>query len=291
MTTELPVLRVDSWTPTRETLHMWLQIVGKMRMVCTPAVNHWWHVPLYVTARGLATGFAPTPGAGWDAEFDLVGHRLVLSTPSGGREVLPLHAQTVAGFYRDVQDALARLDLRIRISASPNEVPDAIPFAQDEVHSAYDPEAANAFWRQLLFAQGSLLRFRGEFIGKSSPVHFFWGAMDLAVTRFSGREAPPHPGGAPNCPDSVMREGYSHELSSAGFWPGGGEEGAFYSYAYPAPEGYDLAPVPEGARFDAALGEFVLPLEHVRAAPDPAGLVHDFLRATHAAAARLAHWH
>ncbi len=290
MTTELPLLRVDSWTPTRETLHMWVQIIGKMRMVSTPPINHWWHVPLYVTARGLATGFVPSPADGWDAEFDLVDHRLILRTTGGESEVLPLHAQSVASFYADVQAALARLGLGIRIFASPNEVPDAIPFADDEVHASYDPDAAHAFWRQLLFAQRVLQQFRGEFIGKCSPVHFFWGAMDLAVTRFSGREAPPHPGGAPNCPDFVMREGYSHELSSAGFWPGGGEEGAFYSYAYPAPDGYADADVPDGARYDTTLGEFILPLEAVRAAADPEGLVLDFLHATHDAAARLARW-
>jgi hypothetical protein len=269
---------------------MWLQIVGKLRMVCTPPINHWWHVPLYVTARGLATGLVPSPHRSWDAEFDFTGHELLFRTADGGRETISLRPMTVAVFYNEVRGALERLGLDIRIHASPNEVVDAIPFADDTVHSSYDPDAVTAFWQQLVFAHDVLLEFRSRFGGKVSPVHFFWGAMDLAVTRFSGRDAPPHPGGAPNCPDHVMREGYSHELSSAGFWPGGGAEGAFYSYAYPAPKEFDEAPVPEQATFDEGLGEFILPFEFVRAAADPRRLVSDFLEATFDAASRLGGW-
>ncbi|MEV8213543.1 DUF5996 family protein [Leifsonia sp. NPDC077715] len=283
-------LAVDSWQATRDTLHMWTQIVGKIRMALTPSVNHWWHVTLYLSARGLSTGPIPVPGGILDMEFDFVEHRLVLRSSDGERRYLPLAGQSVASFYAATMDALGSLGVEVEIHPVPNEVEVAIPFAEDTEHCTYDPEQAQAFWHQLIDAGTQLQRFRSRFIGKVSPVHYFWGAMDLAVTRFSGRTAPMHPGGAPNCPDSVMHEGYSHELSSAGFWPGGGAEGAYYSYAYPAPAGFADAEVPEGAYFSDALGEFLLPYEVVRAAADPDALVQAFLEATYRAAAELGEW-
>ena len=286
----IPVLPVDSWAATRETLHMWLQIVGKLRMACTPPINHWWHVTLTVTARGLGTGAVPYEGRLWDAEFDFISHELVLRTDDGERTLIALRPMSVADFYREVQAALSQLGLDIRIHASPNEVADAIPFGDDTVHASYEADHAQLFWRQLAYAHRILSVFRAEYTGKVSPVHFFWGAMDIAVTRFSGREAPPHPGGAPNCPDWVMREGYSHELSSAGFWPGGGDEGAFYSYVYPATDRFALAEIPGPGYFDTGLGEFVLPFEHVRDAADPDAVVLQFLRATYDVAVRDGRW-
>lgn len=285
-----PELPVDSWQPTRDTLHLWTQIVGKIRMTLTPPVNHWWHVTLYPSARGLATGPIPLPSGALDIEFDLVEHELVLRTSDGARRAFPLAGHSVASFYAATLAALGDLGVSVEIHAVPNEVAVAIPFAEDTVHCSYEPEQARAFWLQLLDAQRQLQAFRSGFVGKVSPVHYFWGAMDLAVTRFSGRTAPQHPGGAPNCPDSVMHEGYSRELSSAGFWPGGGAEGAYYSYAYPAPDGFAEAPVPEGAFYDEALGEFLLPYETVRASADPNGLVREFLEATYRAAADLGRW-
>ena len=287
MRTELPV---DSWQATRDTLHMWTQIVGKIRMALTPPVNHWWHVTLYLSARGLSTGPIPIRAGILDIEFDFVEHRLVLRTSEGGRRVLPLAGQSVASFYSATMESLGELGVAVEIHPVPNEVEVAIPFADDTDHCTYDPEQAQAFWRQLIDAGTQLQRFRSRFIGKVSPVHYFWGAMDLAVTRFSGRPAPRHPGGAPNCPDSVMFEGYSHELSSAGFWPGGGAEGAYYSYAYPAPAGFADAQVPVGAFYSEELGEFLLPYEVVRSADDPDALVQEFLESTYRAASELGDW-
>ncbi|MFG6504286.1 DUF5996 family protein [Microbacterium sp. P05] len=284
-----PPLLVETWTDTRDTLHMWLQIIGKLRMACTPPINHWWHVALFVNARGLTTGAVPYEDLVWEAQFDFVAHELVFRASDGRQESIPLRPVTVAEFYRAVLDVLSRWGLSIPIFATPNEVADAIPFAEDTVHASYDASSATAFWQQLVYANGVLSTFRSGFDGKASPVHFFWGAMDLAVTRFSGREAPPHPGGVPNCPDSVMREGYSHELSSAGFWPGGGEEGAFYSYVYPATAEFSRAPAGRGF-FNAELGEFVLPLERARGSDDPRAVVLEFLDATYAAAYRDGGW-
>ncbi|WP_159576950.1 DUF5996 family protein [Microbacterium sp. 8M] len=284
-----PALAVDDWTATRETLHMYTQIVGKVKMVLAAPVNHWWHVTLFVDARGLTTGAIPVGDRILELSFDFVEHVLIARTSDGRSETLPLGG-SVARFYAEVMALLSRLDVDVRIHPVPNEVAEAIPFPDDTVHATYDAEHARLFWQQLVQADRVLRRSRSAFRGKVSPVHYFWGAMDLAVTRFSGRPAPAHPGGAPNCPDSVMVEGYSDELSSAGFWPGGGAEGAFYAYAYPAPEGYAAAEVPEEAYFDAALGEFLLPYEAVRRAPDPDALVGEFLRATAEAAARLADW-
>jgi len=285
-----PALAIEDWADTRATFHLWTQIVGKIRMVSTPAENHWWHVPLYISARGLTTGAIPYGDGVFDLEFDLLAHELVIRRSTGEQRTVPLRAVSVATFYREVTDALLALDIEVAIHAAPNEVDPAIPFAQDETHASYDAESMVLFWRQLVQAQRVLRQFRSGFTGKASPVHLFWGALDLAVTRFSGRIAPEHPGGVPNCPDRVMVEGYSHEISSAGFWPGGGAEGAFYSYAYPVPDGFADAVVPSGAFYSEQYGEFLLPYEVVRASADPDRLVLDFLEATYRAAADLAEW-
>ncbi|GAA4153977.1 DUF5996 family protein [Leifsonia shinshuensis] len=285
-----PELPTDTWQATRDTLHLWTQIVGKVRMTLTPPVNHWWHVTLYLSARGLSTGPIPIPAGVLDIEFDFVAHELVIRTSGGGRRAVPFVGQSVATFYAATLEALGELGVAVAIHAAPNEVEIAVPFAEDTEHCTYVPDHAHAFWQQLIDADRQLRRFRSDFSGKVSPVHYFWGAMDLAVTRFSGREAPEHPGGAPNCPDRVMLEGYSHELSSAGFWPGGGAEGAYYSYTYPAPEGFADAPVPAGAFYSDEFGEFLLPYETVRRSADPDALVQEFLQATYRAAAELAAW-
>lgn len=286
-----PSLRVDDWTPTRETLHMWTQIVGKIRMVRMPMVNHWWQVTLYVSPRGLTTGAIPHETGVFDMEFDVIDSVLRIRHSDGGQGSVPLTAKPVAEFYDETMSALDDLGVVTRINASPNEVDPAIRFADDYQHASYDPDAARLFWRQLLQANRVISQFRASFVGKVSPVHFFWGAMDLACTRFSGRPAPKHPGGAPNCGDWVMVEGYSHELSSCGFWPGGGEEGAFYSYAYPQPDGFADYPIaPAAAHFSEDHGEFVLPYEAVRTAEDPDGDLLRFLQTTYAAAADLGRW-
>ncbi|BBH67968.1 hypothetical protein ACTI_46530 [Actinoplanes sp. OR16] len=275
------------WAGTRDTLHMWTQIVGKIRMAYAPPVNHWWHVTLYPTARGLTTSAVPYQEGAFDLEFDFVDHRLRARTSGGGSREVILEPKSVAAFYGETLEALAALGVEPRIHAVPNEVEPAIPFAEDQEHASYDGQAARMFWQQLLRTERVLGRFRSEFVGKASPVHFFWGAMDLAYTRFSGRAAPPHPGGAPNCPPWVMREGYSHELASFGFWPGGGEEGAFYAYAYPEPPGYAER---TAAYYDTTLRECVLPYEAVAGAPDPDAVLMAFLRTTYEAAADLANW-
>ncbi|GAA4482524.1 DUF5996 family protein [Rhodococcus olei] len=289
--TAWPSLRVDDWTPTRDTLHMWTQIVGKVRLALSPMVNHWWQVTFYVSARGLTTGAIPYGTAILDFEFDFCDHTLRIRSSDGSGSPIALEPKPVAEFYAQVMRALRDLGVDVRITATPNEVVEAIPFAEDTTHRSYDPHAATLFWRQLVQADRILREFRSHYTGKVSPVHFFWGAMDLACTRFSGRAAPPHPGGAPNCGDWVMVEGYSHELSSCGFWPGGGEEGAFYAYAYPVPEGFAGYPVgPDGAYYSEQLGEFVLPYERVRTAADPDAAALEFLHDTYRAAAELGHW-
>jgi hypothetical protein len=285
-----PSLAIDDWADTRITFHLWTQIVGKIRMAFAPMVNHWWQVPLYVTARGLTTGPIPYGTDLFEIEFDLLVHRLELRRSDGRIAELPLEPMSVAEFYEQVLAALEGLGIEVAIHARPNEVDPAIPFADDTEHCSYDRRAVTQFWRQLIQADRVLTAFRAPFVGKVSPVHLFWGALDIAVTRFSGREAPAHPGGVPNCPDHVMVEGYSHEISSAGFWPGGGAEGAFYSYAYPVPEGFADAPVPAPAYYSAELGEFLLPYEAVRTAADPDALVAEFLEATFEAARTLARW-
>ncbi|TFV56603.1 hypothetical protein E4P42_18680 [Mycobacterium sp. PS03-16] len=285
-----PALRVDDWEPTRRSLHMWTQIVGKVRMAYAPLVNHWWQVPLYVSARGLTTSAIPVGTNAFDMEFDFVDHVLAVRMSDGGAGRIDLRDKSVAGFHRAVLDTLGGLGIEARISDGPNEVDPAIPFAEDQ-HAGYDPAAANAFWRQLVQADRVIGRFRAGFLGKVSPVHFFWGSFDMACTRFSGRPAPTHPGGAPNCGDWVMEEGYSHELSSCGFWPGGGDEGAFYSYAYPEPAGFADAPGrPDGVFYDTALRQFLLPYEVARQSADPDRAVMDFLEFTYGAAADLLGW-
>jgi hypothetical protein len=285
---EWPALRVADWTPTRETLHMWTQIVGKIRLALAPMVNHWWQVPFYVSARGLTTSAIPGPPT-FDVEFDFVDHQLRIRTAAGAIATVALEPKTVAEFYAQVMDTLRGVGVEVRIWPRPVEVPEAIPFAENHTDAWYDPEHARAFWGQLVQASRVLTEFRSRFIGKVSPVHVFWGGLDLAVTRFSGRPAPRHPGGAPNVGDWVMVEGYSHELSSAGFWPGGADEGSFYSYAYPEPPGFAEHPVPAGAYMKDA-GQFLLPYRTVRTAPDPDALLLDFLQATYEAAADNAHW-
>jgi hypothetical protein len=286
-----PALRVADWTATRDTLHMWTQIVGKIRMAHAPLLNHWWQVTLYVSPRGLTTSAIPYGTGSFDLEFDFVEHVLRLRTDDGGIRTVALRPRSVADFHAATLAALGELGVQARISAGPNEVDPAVPFAEDDVHASYDPDAATLFWRQLVQADRVLSRFRSHFVGKVSPVHFFWGAMDLACTRFSGRTAPPHPGGAPNCGDWVMVEGYSRELSSCGFWPGGGEEGAFYSYAYPEPDGFADRPAgPAAAFYSSEFRQFLLPYEAVRTAADPDAVLLEFLQSTYAAAADLGGW-
>lgn len=286
-----PALRVDEWTDTRDTLHMWTQIVGKLRLARAPMVNHWWQVTFYLSARGLTTSAIPYDHGIFDIEFDFIDHQLHIRSCTGARHRINLEPKTVAAFYEEVMGALHALGIDITILARPVEVEPAIPFAEDTTHAGYERDHANTFWRQLVAADRVLNRFRGEFTGKASPVHFFWGALDLAYTRFSGRTAPPHPGGAPNCADWVMVEGYSHELASCGFWPGGSAEGSFYAYAYPEPDGYAQTPIrPPAGYYDAAIHEFLLPYEAVRTAEDPEATVLEFLRSTYEAAADPGGW-
>ena len=288
-----PRLPWDDWKDTAATMHLWTQIVGKIRMVQTPWVNHSWHVTLKVTPRGLGTGPIPHGERTFSIDFDFQDHRLVIKDCNGDQRIVPLQAQTTAEFYRQVMEALDDLDLPVSINTNPNEVEDPIPFDQDEVHRHNDPDAAWRFWRALLQVDRVFHRFRARYLGKSSPVHFFWGSFDHAVTRFSGRKAPEHPGGIPNLPDSVTREAYSHEVSSAGFWPGGEvlPEPIFYSYAYPGPDGFSTQPVrPSAAYWHDTLGEFVLPYEAVRTSQDPEATLIDFLQSTYEAAAAAGDW-
>jgi hypothetical protein len=288
---EWPSLRVDDWTDTRDTLHMWVQIVGKIRLAHAPLVNHWWQTTLYVSPRGLTTSAIPYGAGSFDVEFDFIDHRLVVRSSSGETRTVALEPKPVAAFHAQTLEALDQLGIRTTIQATPNEVDPAIPFAEDDEHASYDADAAQLFWRQLIQADRVLGKFRSRFIGKVSPVHFFWGAMDLACTRFTGRGAPPHPGGAPNCGDWVMVEGYSHELSSCGFWPGGGEEGAFYAYAYPEPDGFADHPIePREAFYSSEFRQFLLPYEAVRTAAEPDQVLLDFLQTTYDAAAIHGQW-
>jgi hypothetical protein len=288
-----PSLPLEAWSDTCATLHRWLQIVGKIRLAQTPWTNHSWHVTLYVTSRGLATSPIPYGTRTFEIHFDFVAHRLGVGTSDGGIAVLPLEPQSVARFYRRLMEEMARLDLHVQIDTRPNEVPDAIRLDQDETHHAYDPEYANRFWRVLVQADRVFKTFRARFVGKCSPVHLFWGAPDLAVTRFSGRPAPVHPGGVPNLPDWVAREAYSHEVSSCGFWPGGGPitYPAFYAYAYPEPDGFAAAKVkPDAAFYSTDLREFILPYDAVRTSATPDDTLLAFLQSTYEAAANLAQW-
>ncbi|MGD0720719.1 MAG: DUF5996 family protein [Roseiarcus sp.] len=287
-----PDLTYAAWRETAATLHLWTQIVGKIRLTLTPWVNHSWQVPLYLTARGLGTSPIPVKGEIFEIEFDFCSHRLSVRMSNGEEGSFSLRPQSVADFYREAMDLVGGLGVSVAINELANEIQNPVRFSQDRIHCAYDAAAAHRFWRALVNADRLFRLFRSGFVGKVSPVHFFWGSFDLAVTRFSGRPAPRHPGGVPGLPDEVTREAYSHEVSSAGFWPGADEFpcAAFYSYAYPEPAGFRERRVTPGAHFDTTLGEFILPYDTVAAAPDPEALLLDFLSTTYAAAADTGGW-
>ena len=288
-----PSIPVAGWQATRDTLQLYTQVIGKVRLAHAPLSNHWWSTTLYVTSSGLTTSLIPHPtGPAFQIDFDFLVHRLEIATVDGAARSLPLEDRPVAEFYELVMSMLDDLGLTTSIWPMPVEIPDAIPFVDDRVHARYDRDAVQRFWLALVTMHRVFSVFGSRFVGKASPVHFFWGALDLAYTRFSGRPAPPHPGGAPNCGPHVMWEAYSHEVSSCGYWPGPpGEEGVFYAYAYPEPPGYrDSVVAPAGARWDDDLAEFVLPYELVRTADDPDGLLLAFLQSTYEAAATSAQW-
>ena len=291
--TRWPELPLAGWRDTGATLHLWTQIVGKIRLARSPWLNHSWHVTLYVTARGLSTSPIPDGARIFEIEFDFIDHALKMSTSDGGTRHFALAGHSVASFYRRVMDDLAGLGITLAIDEMPNELPEPIRFSQDTQHATYDAEAAQRFFRILSNADRVFRQFRTGFLGKASPVHFFWGSFDLAVTRFSGRSAPRHPGGVPHLSDAVACEAYSHEVSSAGFWPGSGaiDYPAFYSYAYPEPDGFRKTKVrPEAAFFSEEVGEFILPYDAVRTAKDPDAALLDFLQSTYDAAANAAKW-
>lgn len=288
-----PSLEFAQWKDTYETLHRWTQIVGKIRLRQTPWINHSWHVTLYPTARGLTTSAMRHGRRTFQIDFDFIEHRLIIACSDGSTAAIALKPRSVADFYRKVMSQLDRLDLAVAIHMKPNEVEDATRFDEDETHAAYDAEYATRCWRVIAQSAEVFQAFRARFSGKCSPVHFFWGSFDLAVTRFSGRPAPPHPGNVANLPDWVAREAYSHEVSSLGFWPGGSAMPfpLFYSYAYPQPSGFAEAGVqPTVAQFHAGLGEFVLPYEDVRRAPSPEAALLEFAQSTYALAADLGKW-
>lgn len=288
-----PALPFEEWKATAATLHMWLQIVGKIRVACVPWMNHQWHATLHLTSRGLTSRPTPWQGRAFQIDFDFVEHTLTIDVSDGRVERLDLRPRSVADFHDQLMAKLRRLGIAVEIHGVPNEVADPIPFAENERDGEYQPEYVHRFWR-ILSSTGQVFdEFRGGFIGKGSPAHVFWGAMDLAVTRFSGARAPAHPGGIPNLPDWITREAYSHELSSAGFWAGGEShpEPIYYSYAYPSPPGFAQADVrPIAARWDVDLGEFVLPYDAVRTAPAPREALLAFLESTYVAAADLGGW-
>ena len=288
-----PALPFSEWKATCKTLHMWTQIVGKIRLSLTPWTNHSWHVTLYLTARGLTTSPIFFGARVLQIDFDFVDHVLRLQTGEGTKKNIKLAPKTVAAFYREVMDALAELEIPLAINTTPNEVDPAIPFEENEKDCAYDSEYANRFWRVLLQSDRVFKDFRSEFCGKCSPVHFFWGSFDLAVTRFSGRRAPQHPGGVPHLPDAITREAYSHEVSSLGFWPGNEmmPEPIFYSYAYPEPRGFSEAKVrPPEASHNPQLKEFVLRYDDLRQAESPDAALLEFARSTYDAASTLGNW-
>jgi hypothetical protein len=288
-----PALPYEAWKNSCTTLHLWTQIVGKVRLAKVPWVNHSWHATLYVTARGLTTSPIPDEGRAFQIDFDFIDQVLLVQASDGALRRMPLAPKLVADFHDELMAALRELGIEVQIHGSPNEVADPIPFREDRTHRAYDPEYARRFWRVLLQADRVFKAFRTRFLGKASPVHLFWGSFDHAVTRFSGRAAPPHPGGIPHLPDAITREAYSHEVSSAGFWPGGGatDYPAFYSYAYPVPEGFAATPIrPEAAFFHEQMGEFILPYDAVRGAASPDAMLLDFLQTTYEAAANAARW-
>jgi hypothetical protein len=288
-----PSLPLNAWRDTYTTLHLWTQIVGKIRLAQTPWTNHSWHVTLYVTARGLTTGAIPYGARTFQIDFDFIAHELIIQCDDGRVAGFPLEPQSVAIFYRRLTGEMKKLALEVKIYPKPNEIPDAVPFDQDQAHASYDRDYAGRFWRVLLQSDRVFKIFRARFVGKCSPVHFFWGAADLAVTRFSGRLAPQHPGGVPNLPDRVAREAYSHEVSSCGFWPGGGavDYPAYYSYAYPEPDGFAKAQIkPAAAFYNTDLREFILAYDEVRTARSPEDTLLEFMQTTYEAAADLAKW-
>lgn len=288
-----PDLPYALWRDTLETLHLWTQIVGKIRLSQSPWLNHSWHVALYVTTRGLTTSPIPYNNLNFKIDFDFIEHVLLIEVSDGARRSVGLRPKSVATFYSEVMEALGELGIEIRISDMPNEIVDPIRFGDDSTHASYQPEFAHRFWQVLRNSDRVLNLFRTRFLGKCSPVHFFWGSFDLAVTRFSGKPAPLHPGGVPHLSDAVVREAYSHEVSSAGFWPGGGaiDYPAFYSYAYPAPTGFGTALVrPREAFFSGELGEFILPYDTVRNARNPDQTLLEFLQSTYEAAANIGDW-
>jgi hypothetical protein len=283
-----PELHLADWADTRDTLHMWTQIVGHIRMVLSPPVNHWWHVTLYVTSRGLTTSPIPYADHSFEIHFDFLDHGLVIATSRNEWRALKLEPRSVAEFYAELMRLLGELGIQVKIHSKPDEVAEPIPFAHDRVHRSYDPEYARRFWQVLVATDSVLKEFRGRFIGKCSPVHFFWGSFDLCCTRFSGRRAPVRPGA-----DAMTREAYSHEVISAGFWPGGGavNDPAFYAYAVPEPQGFRSARVqPSSAGYNDGLGEYILMYKDVRRAPDPKGALLDFLQSTYEAGANLGRW-
>ncbi len=294
MTSDLwPELPYESWRDTRETLHLWLQIIGKVRLTKSRWMNHSWHSTLYVTSRGLTTSVIHDIDVSFSIDLDFIEHSLIVQTSDGELTVLPLYEEPVASFHERVFRALDDLGVAVEINEKPNEVLEAIPFNRDRVHHSYNPELANRYWRILLQVDRLMKRFRSNFVGKVSPVHFFWGSNDLAVTRFSGRRAPEHPGGVPNLPDIVAKEAYSHEVSSCGFWPGNAQfpHPAFYSYAYPIPRGFDQARVvPSDAFYHQELREFILPYDSVRSSNNPDQKILGFFQSTYEAAANLGNW-
>jgi len=293
MSADWPEIPFEPWKDSCATLHLWTQIVGKYRLARTPWINHSWHATLYVTSRGLTTSEIPDGPRAVQVDFDFIDHALIVSASDGAQQRFELVPMSVADFHARFREALRALGANPAFHSSPNEVAEPIAFERDQQHAAYDADAVQRFWHALVRIDRVFKHFRTGFLGKSSPVHLFWGSFDLAVTRFSGRPAPPHPGGIPALPDEVTREAYSHEVSSAGFWPGGGpiDYPAFYSYAYPTPEGFASAKVePRDAVFDTALGEFLLPYDAVRSAGDPDATLLAFLQTTYAAAADLAAW-
>jgi hypothetical protein len=290
-----PRLTLDEWAPTQTTLHRWTQMVGKTRLALAPMQNHWWQVVMYVTDRGLTTSPIPYGDGTFDISFDFNNHKLIARTSDGDVRTIPLVAKSVADFYAEYMSMLRALDIEVKIRPVPVEMADTMRFTEDRTHASYDPGAAHRCWQIMVQADRVLKKFRGRFIGKSSPSHFWWGGFDLSCTRFSGRSAPRHPGGIPNCPDYVTLEGYSHECISAGWWPGSVgtpvAEPAFYAYSYPEPPGCDVAPVrPEGAYYQSVMHEWILPYETVRSSSDPDRALLEFLQSTYEAAADRAKW-
>jgi Family of unknown function (DUF5996) len=288
-----PALPFAEWKDTAVTLHMWTQIIGKIRLTLSPWTNHSWHVTLYVTSRGLTTSPIPHGSVTFEIQFDFIDHQLLIDKSDGARRTIPLKPQSVAEFYRAVMKTLSDLELPVTINTVPNEIENPIPFDQDEEHRSYDREYANRFWRVLVQSDRVFKEFRSRFCGKCSPVHFFWGSFDLAVTRFSGRAAPQHPGGVPHLPDEITREAYSQEVSSLGFWPGNAAAPTplFYSYAYPEPPGFSGAKIQADAAFyEAKLHEFILPYDAVRTAEKPDQILLDFAQSAYDAASKLGKW-